>query len=437
MKDLEDAEYEVEKIIKKDSKRQPKPPFRTSTLQQEAANKLHWSAKQTMMFAQKLYEKGFITYMRTDSFNLSEDSLKAAREAIEKNYGKEFYPGEPRRFKSKAKGAQEAHEAIRPSDPSKTPESLKEKLDDKQFKLYDLIWRRFIASQAREAVFDSTSADIKAGKYTFRANGSIIKFEGWLKIYPSAFTENILPEIEEKDLLNLVKLAPEQHFTDPPPRYSEATLIKVLEEYGIGRPSTYAPTISTVQTRNYVAKNEQRRFIPTETGIIAHDILAEHFPQIIDIGFTAEMEEDLDKIAEGKTEWVPVIKNFYKPFHENLMKKYDEVEKKHTDEETDEVCEKCQKPMVIKHGRFGKFLACTGFPDCRNTKAIKKEEDKIGMKCPKCEEKFPDKLDEVGDVIKKFTKTKRIFFGCSKWPDCDYASWKNPMEEKEEKVNGK
>ena len=426
LKELEGAEYKVEKIVKKEVKRQPKPPFTTSTLQQASANNLNFSAKQTMMLAQQLYEKGFITYMRTDSVNLSEESLKSAKKTIEKKFGKEFSLGEPRKFKTKSKGAQEAHEAIRPSDPSKMPEDLKSKLDEKQHKLYNLIWRRFIACQMKEALFDSTTVDIAAANYTFRASGSIMKFEGWLKVYPASFTENILPRLSEKETLALEKLLPVQHFTEPPPRYSEATLVKALEEHGIGRPSTYAPTISTIQTRNYIEKNEQRKFVPTETGIMVNDLLVEHFPQIVDIGFTAKMEEEFDNIAKGKTKWKPVIKSFYQPFHKNLMEKYDEVEKKHTDEETDEKCEKCGKPMVIKHGRFGKFLACSGFPDCKNTKAIKKEPDRIGMKCPKC----PD-----GDIIKKFTKTKRVFFGCSNWPNCDYASWKNPKAEAEEKEN--
>ncbi len=427
VKDLKNSEYKVEKVAKKEVKRQSKPPFTTSTLQQTAANNLYFSAKQTMMFAQQLYEKGFITYMRTDSVNLSAESLASAKKTIEEKFGKEFSLSEPRKFKTKSKGAQEAHEAVRPSDPTKTPEDLESKLDEKQFKLYDLIWRRFIACQMKEAIFDSTTVDIVAKNYTFRASGSIMKFEGWLKVYPASFTENLLPELSESEKLELEKLLPNQHFTEPPPRYSEATLVKALEEHGIGRPSTYAPTISTIQTRNYIEKNEQRRFIPTETGLMVNDILTEHFPQIVDIDFTAKMEEEFDDIAEGKTKWEPIIKNFYQPFHKNLMEKYDEVEKKHTDEETDEKCEKCGKPMIIKHGRFGKFLACSGFPDCKNAKAIKKESDKIGMKCPKC----PPEAE--GDVIKKFTKTKRIFFGCSNWPKCDFASWKNPMEEGEKK----
>ena len=250
----------------------------------------------------------------------------------------------------------------------------------------------------------------------------MIKFEGWLKVYPSSFKENILPELKENELLKLIKLSPNQHFTEPPPRYSEASLIKALEEHGIGRPSTYAPTISTIQTRNYVEKNEQKRFTPTETGITVNDLLVEHFPQIVDLQFTAKMEEDLDMIADGDTKWVPIIKEFYEPFHKNLENKYNEVEKQNNDEETSEICEKCGKPMVIKHGRFGKFMACTGFPDCKNTKTIKQEPKTIGMKCPKCLE---------GEVIEIRTRYKKLFFGCSRYPACNFASWKNPIGEKE------
>lgn len=430
IKDLNDAKYKVTSIEKKEVKRSPKPPFTTSTLQQAVANRFGMSAKQTMIFAQQLYENGLITYMRTDSLNLSEDSLKSAQKTINDMFGKKFSLTEPRRFKTKAKGAQEAHEAIRPSEPDKTPDNLKKELDAKQFKIYDLIWRRFIACQMQEAIFDSTTADVLGHRvsnghsvstnYTFRANGSVMKFEGWLKVYPSSFKENILPELKENELLKLVKLSPNQHFTEPPPRYSEASLIKALEEYGIGRPSTYAPTISTIQTRNYVEKNEQKRFIPTETGFTVNNLLIEHFPQIVDLQFTAKMEKDLDMIAEGDIKWVPIIKEFYEPFHKNLENKYSEVEKQNNDEETKEICEKCGKPMVIKHGRFGKFMACTGFPDCKNTKTIKKEPKTIGMKCPKCLE---------GDVIEIRTRYKKLFFGCSNYPTCDYASWKNPMGE--------
>jgi len=377
LKDLRGAEYKVEKIEKKESRRTPKPPFTTSTLQQEAANKLHFSAKQTMMLAQQLYENGFITYMRTDSVNLSEDSLKSVKEVINKNFGKEYSLAEARRFKTKAKFSQEAHEAIRPILPESAPSSLKTNLDSGQYKLYDLIWRRFMACQMEEAIFDSTTVDIVASSqasvvgYTFRASGSVIKFDGWLRVYPEKTTETILPQLTENEILKFIKLTANQHFTEPPPRYSEATLIKALEEYGIGRPSTYAPTISTIQTRNYVAKNVQRKFAPTETGILVNDLLVEHFPEIVDAGFTAKMEDDLDEIAEGKKQWVPVIKKFYGPFHKNLEEKYRDVEKQNTDEKTEEICEKCGRPMVIKHGRFGKFLACSGFPECKNTKNIK------------------------------------------------------------------
>jgi DNA topoisomerase-1 len=359
--------------------------------------------------------------MRTDSVNLSEDSLKSAREVIRKNFGKEYALAEPRRFKTKAKFSQEAHEAIRPTQPKLASQDLSGQahLDKKHIQLYDLIWRRFIACQMQEAVFDATTVYISAKNYLFRANGSMIKFDGWLRVYPEKITEAILPQLAENEILELIKLTANQHFTEPPSRYSEATLIKALEEYGIGRPSTYAPIISTIQTRNYVAKNEQRKFAPTETGVLVNDLLVEHFPEIVDVGFTAKMEEDLDEIAEGKKQWVPVIKEFYGPFHKNLEEKYKDVEKQNTDEKTEELCEKCGRPMVIRHGRFGKFLACSGFPQCKNAKPIKEEPKPIGMKCPKCAE---------GEIIIKKTKKGRIFYGCSKYPACDYASWKNPNE---------
>jgi len=368
--------------------------------------------------------------MRTDSVNLSQDSLSAAKTFIDSNFGKNYSLSEPRRFKNKAKGAQEAHEAIRPTIPSRTPDSMKDSLDAKQYKIYDLIWRRFIACQMQPAVFDSTTADISANNFIFRANGSTLKFDGWLKIYPSKFTENILPPLAENEILNLKELKPEQHFTEPPPRYNEASLIKAMEEHGIGRPSTYAPTIATIQTRNYVAKNEQRRFVPTETGNMVNDILVAHFPQIVDINFTAKMEEDLDRIAEGQVKWVPVIKEFYEPFHENLLKKETEVEKKNMEEKTDEVCPNCGKPMVIKQGRFGKFMACSGFPECKTAKPIKNPAKEIGMECPKCAEFSPE---DIGDVVMKKTRKGGVFYGCSRYPKCDYASWKNPRENNAER----
>ena len=430
LKDLDRAEYKVAEVESKEARRLPGAPFTTSSLQQESSNKLGYSAKQTMMLAQQLYEAGYISYMRTDSVNLSQDSLAAAKTFIDSSFGKNYSLDEPRRFKNKAKGAQEAHEAIRPTTPSRTPDSMKDSLDAKQYKIYDLIWRRFIACQMQPAVFDSATADISANNFIFRANGSTLKFDGWLKIYPSKFTENILPTLAENEILNLKELKPEQHFTEPPPRYNEASLIKAMEEHGIGRPSTYAPTIATIQARNYVAKNEQRRFVPTETGNMVNDILVAHFPQIVDINFTAKMEEDLDRIAEGQVKWAPVIKEFYEPFHENLLKKETEVEKKNMEEKTDEVCPNCGKPMVIKQGRFGKFMACSGFPECKTAKPIKNPAREIGMKCPKCAEFSPE---DIGDVVMKKTRKGRVFYGCSRYPKCDYASWKNPKENNAER----
>lgn len=429
-KNLGNAQYKVEAVSKKEIKRMPGAPFTTSTLQQEAWRKLRFSAKQTMMNAQQLYEGialgaegsvGLITYMRTDSTNLSAESLKKAKDVIKKEFGDQYNIEGPRIFKTKSKGAQEAHEAIRPTHPEKTPESIKDFLSPQQFKLYTLIWRRFIASQMQPAVFDSTSADISAGEFTFRASGLIRKFDGFLKAYPTKTEDIILPELKEKDGLDLIKLNSEQHFTEPPARYTDASLVKELEENGIGRPSTYAPTISTIQTRNYVEKNDQKRFQPTEIGEKVNKILVEHFPQIVDIEFTAKMEEKFDDISQGKTKWQPVIEEFYVPFHENLEKKYQEVQKEVIEEKTDEICEKCGKPMVIKQGRFGKFLACSGFPDCKNTKSIKKT---TGLKCSQCNE---------GDIVEKRTKKKKRFWGCSRYPDCDYATWKDPTKKQKEK----
>lgn len=428
---LKEAEFSVSEVSKKETRKLPPPPFTTSTLQQEGWKKLRFSAKMTMMIAQQLYEGieagggGLITYMRTDSLNLSEESLKAARETIIKKYGENFALAIPRKFKNKSKGAQEAHEAIRPTDPAKDPESLKAHLTPQQYKLYNLIWRRFIACQMEPAIFDTTTADILAkplkedvGNYTFRANGIAQKFSGFLAAYPSKFTENILPALEEKEKLKSEKVEPAQHFTEPPPRYTEASLIKVLEEYGIGRPSTYAPTLNTIQARNYIEKDDQRRFMPTEIGVKVNDMLVKHFPEIVDVKFTADMEEKLDQIAEGEIEWKKIIREFYGPFHSNLEVKYKEVEKENMDQPTDEVCEKCGKPMIIKNGRFGKFIACSGFPDCRNTKKILKT---IGVPCPECGQ---------GELVEKKTKKRRMFWGCSRYPECKHATWTNPTKEK-------
>lgn len=440
---LETATYTVQSVEKKAVTRRPSPPFTTSTLQQEASRKLGFSAKQTMVIAQQLYEGvdtgdgpiGLITYMRTDSVNLSEDALRAGKYIIGKLYGDKYALPEPRRFKTKSKGAQEAHEAVRPSEPELTPENVKSHLDKNQYRLYDLIWRRFMASQMPDALFDTSAIEIlaAAGKkeYTLRATGQMIKFDGYLKIYPTATEEIELPSVAEGEVLTKISVTPLQHFTEPPPRYSEASLIKLLEENGIGRPSTYAPTMATIQDRRYVYRDEKKRLVPTEIGIMVNDILVEHFPEIVDAKFTATMEEELDEIAEGKKEWQPVIREFYEPFAKHLATKHIEVEKKNPDETTDELCEKCQKPMVIKFGRFGKFMACSGFPKCKNTKAIKKELDGTEMQCPKC---------TTGIVVTRRTKRGKIFWGCSRYPECDFASWTNPALEKKkepEETNGK
>lgn len=425
--DLNGCEFKVSKIDKKEIKRNPPAPFTTSTLQQTASQRLRFSAKQTMRLAQILYENGLITYMRTDSLNLSQESVFAAKKWIEGNLGGKYAAEAPRFFKTKSRLAQEAHEAIRPTQPDLLPEKLKTK-NIQENKLYDLIWRRFIASQLPKAIFDSTRVEIKATNplnskfYILNSNGNILRFDGFLKIWPVQYEEKKLPELKEGEILELEKIIPSQHFTESPPRYNEASLIKTLEEYGIGRPSTYAPIISVIQERNYVVKNEQRRFEPTEVGETVNKILVEHFPEIVDVQFTAKMEEELDEIAEGKEKWQKVIKEFYGPFSENLEKKYGEVKKqKPIEEKTDEVCEKCGKPMAVKFGRFGKFIACSGFPECKNTKtmnAIMTDDKGEKMKCPKCQE---------GVIVRRRTKKGRFFYGCSKYPGCDYASWRKPM----------
>jgi len=418
LKNLENAEYKIEKVEKKETKRNPLPPFTTSTLQQASANKFGYSAKMTMSLAQKLYEEGHITYHRTDSLNLSQLSLDESQKFIEKSFGKDYH--RLQRFKA-GKGAQEAHEAIRPTHPSHTPDSLKGELEGQKLKIYTLIWQRFTASQMQPAIFDATSVEISANQYAFSTNGQILKFDGFLKVYPMKFTENELPNLKEKDILDLVQINPSQHFTEPPARYNEASLIKALEKHGIGRPSTYAPTLSTIQARHYIEKNEQKRFIPTEMGIIVNDILVKNFPQIVDIDFTAKMEKELDEIAEGKDTWQKTLKDFYGPFSENLKKKYEEVEKENTDIATNKVCPKCKKPMVEKLGRFGRFYACTGFPECKHTESIAPANiEKLDITCPKC---------ETGKMAPKRTKRGKIFYGCDNYPKCDFATWDKPINE--------
>ncbi|HRY82827.1 MAG TPA: type I DNA topoisomerase [Candidatus Moranbacteria bacterium] len=483
---LEKSEFKVENISKKEIQKNPLPPYTTSTLQQDANSKLGYSAKQTMAIAQKLYEGidigtsglvGLITYMRTDSLNLSMESLISARKTIEKNFGEKYALSSPRFFKNKSKGAQEAHEAIRPTFPEHDPESLKGYLDSKQYHLYKLIWQRMIASQMASAVLDSVSVDISATQnnsqdnYTLRANGSTIKFDGYLKIYGDKMpvAENILPELEEKENLDLIEIKNEQKFTVPPARYSEATLIKALEEDGIGRPSTYAPTISTIIERKYVDKDENRRLYPLEIGMVVCDLLVEHFEKIVDYKFTAKMEEEFDEIADGKKEWVPVIKAFYEPFHKNLQEKTKEVTKESFQEKLDRNCPECGGDLIVKFGRFGKFIACKNYPNCRytektddekkiqekiekengkelcelcgapmaikrgkygmflgcsnypNCKNIKRIENKTGVKCPKC---------DVGEIVERKSKRGRSFFGCNTYPKCNFALWNKPTGEK-------
>jgi DNA topoisomerase-1 len=417
VKDLKKADYKVVEIERKEKKKNPLPPFTTSTLQQTAWKKFRYPAKRTMFLAQKLYENGLITYHRTDSLNLSQEALGKAKEFIVNNYGENYWPGFSRKFKAKGK-VQEAHEAIRPTYPEKTPESLK--LDKNTLKIYQLIWTRFMASQMNSAVFDSIKIDIAVKNYIFRSNGQTLKFDGFLKVYPVKFEETELPYLEVNEILQLIKLTSDQHFTQPPPRYTEASLIKALEKNGIGRPSTYAPTLSTIQSRNYIEKDEQRRFKPTEIGNKVNDLLVNHFPKIVDVGFTKDMEQDLDEIAHGKKEWVPVIKDFYTDFEKTLKQKEEELpDKKLTYEKTNQKCPECGSPIVIKLGRYGKFYACSNFPKCKYTKALKAQD--LNIKCPKCDK---------GDVVIKRTKTKKIFYGCSNWPECDFATWDKPYSEK-------
>ncbi len=440
--ELQGADWIVARIEKRAVTRRPLPPFITSTLQQESWRRLRFSAKKTMVIAQQLYEgmelgeagsTGLITYMRTDSVNLSAESLRGARRTVEELFGKPYALASPRVFKTKSKTAQEAHEAIRPADPAKTPESINKFLSRDQFRLYDLIWRRFMACQMAEALFDATSIDVAAEprrmergttrNYTFRANGQVMHFDGFLKAYPIKTENIVLPELHENDKLVLEKITPLEHHTEPLPRFTEASLIKALEAYGIGRPSTYAPTMSTVQDRGYVEKDEQKRLRPTEIGTVVNSLLVEHFPEIVNIQFTAKMEEELDDIAEGEREWRPVIKEFYEPFAKNIAAKYEEVAKQTPVETTDEVCDKCGKPMVIKYGRFGKFMACSGFPECKNAKALPKEPPKsIGVPCPECKE---------GEMVERRTRKGRMFYGCSRYPDCKYASWTDPRKKDE------
>ncbi len=424
--DLKKQQFIVDKIEERETFRQPPPPFTTSTLQQTASRLFGWSGKQTMFLAQHLYEKGYITYHRTDSLNLATQAVNSFRKYIKENFPSEYLPPEPKFFKTRSKNAQEAHEAIRVTDISKPKvKSLtqgqagqKSKIDIKEQKLYGLIWKRSLATQMSPAKLIQTSVDIKAGPYLLRANGIRTLFDGWMKLYPKRRIENALPKLNPGDRLKLVKINSQQNFTSPPPRYNEASLIKILEAKGIGRPSTYAPIISLIQTRGYVEKKEAV-FWPTAIGKAVIKFLTIDFEEIVDIPFTAEMEEDLDAIARGEKDWVPVLKSFYQPFEKKLENsRKNGARIKIEVEETGKKCPKCQKgEQVVRTGRFGKFLSCSHFPDCDWKSSLIEKLPK--MKCPKC---------KTGDVVMRRTKKGKSFYGCSLWPKCSWASWKKPAE---------
>ena len=415
-------DFIVSSIEKKVRKKEARMPFITSTLQQEASTKLGFGAKKTMQIAQKLYEglplaggvsEGLISYMRTDSTRISPVAQNEAANFIVDRFG-EKYSKHGSRVKN-ASGAQDAHEAIRPSSVFNTPESIAKYLDKDQLKLYTLIWNRFVASQMTAAVFDTMNVRLGQNGVQYTANGSQVKFDGYLAIYNDSDKNKMLPDMVEGDIVKQVNSKPEQHFTQPPARYSEATLIKTLEENGVGRPSTYAPTIETIQKRYYV-KLVAKRFEPTELGEIVNKLIVEFFPDIVNVTFTAEMEGKLDDVELGKEEWQKVIDAFYKPFSKEVAKAEEEMEKiQIKDEPAGFDCEVCGSPMVIKLGRFGKFYACSNFPDCRHTQAIVKE---IGVECPNCHQ---------GQIIERKTKRNRIFYGCNRYPDCEFTSWDKPI----------
>ncbi len=425
------ADYIVRAVEKKRAKKSPSAPFTTSSLQQTANRLLGFSAKQTMMLAQQLYEGvelskeegsvGLITYMRTDSQNLSQKFLDESREHLISTLGKEYALEAPRLFKTKSKGAQEAHEAVRPTEVSRTPESLKDSLAPNQLKLYRLIWQRAVASQMPAAELDQVAIDVSAGRGEFRATGQTIAFDGYLKIYPEKSQEMLLPEVKAKEKLELEELKPEQHFTKPPARYSDATLVKELEKHGIGRPSTYAPGISTIEARNYVERDENKRLKPTDIAGVVIDLLVEHFPNIVDMEFTAKLENELDEIAEGTIGWQPVISNFYGPFHENLTNKYEAVKKDDIMPEkmSEEVCDKCGHQMLIKTGRYGQFLACSNFPECKNIKSLKKNSPEQDEKMKELEEKHKDDVcEKCGSPMAIKVGRFGPFLACSAYPKC-------------------
>lgn len=431
IEELKNSDFTLYNVKKGTKRRNPYPPYITSTLQQDASKKLGFSTKKTMLIAQQLYEGieikgegliGLITYIRTDSNRVSDISIKGAKRYINSNFGEEYFNGQKQFKNKKSKEVQDAHEAIRPTLIARTPDSIKNSLTKDQYNLYNLIWERFMASQMKPAVYETLTYKIKAGNYLFKATGSLLKFDGFLKVYNSGnFEENKelnLPIIKENDKLLLKKLNGNQHFTQPPARYTEATLIKTLEELGIGRPSTYAPIVTTIMSRGYVVL-ENKSFVPTELGIIVTELLEEYFNDIVNEEFTAEMEEKLDRVANGEYYWRDIIDNFYKDFSKTLEIAEKEIGKVEIqDEVTDIKCEKCGRNMVIKYGRYGKFLACPGYPECKNTKPII---EKLDVNCPVCVD---------GEVIVRKSKKGRVFYGCSNYPNCNFISWNEPTNEK-------
>lgn len=427
LKTIENGNLVVTKIESRSRRKSAPKPYTTSVLQQDAANKLYFTTKKTMMVAQELYEGidvkgegtvGLISYIRTDSKRISEEAREKAKGYIIESIGENYYKDHAKDSKGKKeKKVQDAHEAIRPTSVDRTPDSIKDSLSKEQYKLYNLIWRRFVASQMEDSVFDVLNVECKIEDLIFKATGSKLKFDGYTKIYN--FTERedkILPSLDEGEILKIQEYNPQQHFTSPPPRYTEASLVKTLEELGIGRPSTYAPTITTILNREYVEK-DGASLVPTELGIIVTKILDENFHKFMEVDFTADMESQLDQIEEGNVEWKKVVEEFYSPLAEAIRVAIEKIEKVNMDEETDEICELCGSNMVIKYGRFGKFMACKNYPECKNTKPIV---SKIGVKCPKCKE---------GDIIMRKSKKKKVFYGCSNYPDCDFVAWNKPVEE--------
>ena len=412
--DLRGMPLSVAAVASRESQRSPLPPFTTSTMQQEAARHLGWSAAQTMRVAQALYEEGHITYHRTDSVNLAASAIDAIRIVIDKTFGKTYLPEQGRQYKTKSRGAQEAHEAIRPVHPDRQPGSLSG-VEPRAQRLYNLIWRRFTASQMTPARFKETTADLAAGKGLFRATGSTLLFDGFLKVWPTKMETQTLPDLTKGEEVAVRNLEKVQHFTEPPPRYNMASLIKTLEEHGIGRPSTYAPIISTIIGRNYVTAT-RGVFAPTDLGTMVTDLLVEHFPAIVDVSFTAHMEEELDGVAEGAKPWKGVVGDFYRPFAKLLTEKQAEIQKSDYQEVLDEKCPESGHSLVVKMGRYGKFIACSGFPECKYTRPLTVT---LNLTCPECGQ---------GQVVERKTRRGITFWGCSRYPDCKWATWKKPVE---------